>query len=290
MSEEAWIESLFEEQRSHLRSVAVRILGSGADADDAVQEAWLRLHRADATTIDNLGGWLTTVVARVCLDMLRVRKMARPAPTVPDNVAPVRAEPRDAGDPEYEALLADSVAVALVIVMDRLTPPERIAFVLHDTFGVPFDTVATVLSCTTDAARQYASRARRRVQGHSDDIDRQRARDHHIVGAFLAAARNGDLRSLIELLHPDAALHADAVAVNAGAAAALGAAAVAEVFAGRARAAELATINGRPGVVWRQNGTPRAAFTFRIEHDQVTRIELVMDPDVLSGTDVVIAE
>jgi RNA polymerase sigma factor (sigma-70 family) len=197
--ESDWLDRRFEEQRPRLRAVARRILGSTEDADDAVQEAWLRLRRADLATLENPAGWLTTVVARVCLDMLRTRSK-RPGPGLPDNVTRLHREGPRGDDPEHEAVLADSVALALAVVMDTLSPAERVAFVLHDSFAVPFDAIGTILSCTTEAARQHASRARRRVQGAagagSDD-----GRHEAIVDAFLSAARNGDLRALVAALH-----------------------------------------------------------------------------------------
>jgi len=280
-----WVDDRFEQYRPRLRSVAFRILGSAADADDAVQEAWIRLHRADPNGVDNLGGWLTTVVSRVCLDMLRARSV-RPEPVEPP-ATELPAEPAAGADPEYQAMLSDSVGMALLVVMDTLSPAERLAFVLHDMFGVPFDEIADVLGASPTTARQYASRARRRVQGGTSDVEADASRRREIVDAFLAASQQGEFATLISLLHPEAALHADAVALAAGAEEVVGATRVAETFAGRARAAELAVIDGQPGVVWRQHGAPRAAFTFTIDDDQITGIDLLMDPDTLEGLDVV---
>jgi RNA polymerase sigma-70 factor (ECF subfamily) len=285
MNDRDWLDDRFEQHRARLRSVAFRILGSTSDADDAVQEAWIRLHRADASSVDNLGGWLTTVVSRVCLDMLRARSV-RPEPAEPQQTD-LQAQPAAEADPEYEAMLSDSVGLALLVVMDTLSPAERLAFVLHDMFGVPFDEIADVLGASTTAARQHASRARRRVQGGTGEVEADATRRHEIVDAFLAASRNGEFGTLISLLHPEAALRADAVALAAGADEAVGAARVAESFAGRAKAAELAVIDGEPGVVWRQRGTPRAAFVFTIDDDQITGIELLMNPDTLEALDVV---
>jgi RNA polymerase sigma factor (sigma-70 family) len=279
----------FEAHRSHLRAVALRMLGSTAEADDAVQEAWFRLARADTGGVENLGGWLTTVVSRVCLDMLRSRTSRREDPigeTVPDEIpAPVGA-----ADPEHEATLADSVGVAMLVVLDTLTPNERLAFVLHDMFAVPFDEVATVIGCSTTAARQHASRARRRVQGADpatgagDVVRRQQ-----IVEAFLAAARGGDFDGLLSLLAPDAVMRSDAVAAATGAAGDVsGAAAVAEVFAGRARAARPALVDGAAGAVWAPAGQVRAVFDFTIVDGRIAGIDLVMDPATIDQLDVVV--
>jgi RNA polymerase sigma-70 factor (ECF subfamily) len=279
----------FEAHRSHLRAVALRMLGSTAEADDAVQEAWFRLARADTGGVENLGGWLTTVVSRVCLDMLRSRTSRREDPigeTAPDAIpAPVGA-----ADPEHEATLTDSVGLAMLVVLDTLTPNERLAFVLHDMFAVPFDEVATVIGCSTTAARQHASRARRRVQGADpatgagDVVRRQQ-----IVEAFLAAARGGDFDGLLSLLAPDAVMRSDAVAAATGAAGDVsGAAAVAEVFAGRARAARPALVDGAAGAVWAPAGQIRAVFDFTIVDGRIAGIDLVMDPATIDQLDVVV--
>jgi RNA polymerase sigma-70 factor (ECF subfamily) len=289
MDDRTWLEDRFEDNRTHLRSVAFRILGSTADAEDAVQEAWIRLQRTDATSVDNLGGWLTTVVSRVCLDMLRSRLSRREDPEPPDaHERDLRND--DNRDPEHEALLSETIGLALLVVMDTLTPAERLAFVLHDMFAVPFTDIAAVLESTPDAARQYASRARRRVQGGTRFNAADSARRHAIVNAFLDAARNGRFEALISMLHPDAALHADAIAQGAGVEEVLGADSVAEMFAGRAKAAEVAVIDGHPGVVWRQRGIARAAFMFTILDDRISDIELVMDPDRIDRFDIVVAD
>src|SRR5262245_44253797 len=215
MNERDLLAERFEEHRSHLEAVAYRMLGSASEADDAVQEAWIRLSRTDTGEVDNLGGWLTTVVARVCLDMLRSRTARREEPW--DAHVPERfASTERLADPEYEAVLADSVGPALLVVLETLAPAERLAFVLHDMFGVPFDEIAAIVGRSPDAARQLASRARRRVQGAdtaSTDPDRQR----EVVDAFLAAARGGDFEALLALLDPDVVLRADAAAVTTGA-------------------------------------------------------------------------
>ena len=289
MDRQEFLADEFEAHRSHLRAVALRMLGSTAEADDAVQEAWFRLARADTGGVENLGGWLTTVVSRVCLDMLRSRTSRREDPigeTAPDEIpAPVGA-----ADPEHEATLADSVGVAMLVVLDTLTPNERLAFVLHDMFAVPFDEVATVIGCSTTAARQHASRARRRVQGADpatgagDVVRRQQ-----IVEAFLAAARGGDFDGLLSLLAPDAVMRSDAVAAATGAAGDVsGAAAVAEVFAGRARAARPALVDGAAGAVWAPAGQVRAVFDFTIVDGRIAGIDLVMDPATIDQLDVVV--
>jgi len=286
---EEFLTSEFEAQRSHLRAVAYRMLGSAAEADDAVQESWFRLARADTSGVENLGGWLTTVVARVCLDMLRSRTSRREDPigdAAPDEIP----SPAGAADPEHEAMLTDSVGLAMLVVLDTLGPAERLAFVLHDMFAVPFDQIGTILGCSKAAARQHASRARRRVQGAdpttgADDL----ARRQQIVEAFLAAARGGDFDALLSLLAPDAVLHADAAAVAAGATGEVtGAAAVAETFAGRARVALPALVDGAAGAAWAQGGRTRVVFDFTIVDDRITGIDLVMDPASIEQLDVVV--
>ncbi|MFB8280763.1 sigma-70 family RNA polymerase sigma factor [Nocardia colli] len=263
----------FEEQRAHLHGVAYRILGTGAEADDAVQEAWLRLSRSDADAIDNLGGWLTTVVARVCLNMLQSRKTRREEPL--DDHEP--AEP--VTGPEHEVVLGDSIGLALLVVLDTLTPAERLAFVLHDMFAVPFDEIAPIVGKTSAAARQLASRARRRVQGARAGVDRDRQRE--VVGAFLAASRGGDFGALLTLLDPDVILRVDAAAMATGAIGALGADAVAQTFSGRAQAARLALIDGRAGAVWSVRGTPRVVFEFTVSNGRIVAIDLLADTETL---------
>jgi RNA polymerase sigma factor (sigma-70 family) len=270
----------FEADRARLRGVAVRMLGSPAEADDAVQEAWLRLHRHGAEDVANLHGWLTTVVARVCLDMLRSRRTRREAPflDVPEPVV---------DGPENDAVLADSVGLALTVVLDTLAPAERVAFVLHDLFGVPFEEVAPVVGRTPAAARQLASRARRRVQGGAVDPDPSVGR-RAVVEAFLAASRGGDMAALLALLDPDAVLRADPAAVAYGAAPEVhGAAAVAETFAGRAQAARLAVVDGAPGAVWSVGGVPRVVFAFTVSGDRVSAIDLLADAVRLAALDIV---
>jgi RNA polymerase sigma factor (sigma-70 family) len=270
----------FEESRNHLRAVAYRMLGSTSEADDAVQEAWLRLSRSDTGNVDNLAGWLTTVVSRVCLDMLRSRGARREVMFDEQVAEPVVS--RDNGaDPEHEALLADAIGPALLVVLEALGPSERLAFVLHDMFAVPFDEIAAIVGCSPAAARQYASRARRRVQGVDpahDDTSRKRA----IVDAFLDASRNGEFEALLTLLDPEVVLRADTVAVAAGAEAEVrGALAVAGTFSGRARVAKTALIDGIPGAVWAQDGKPRVVFAFTISDGKITGIELLAEPERL---------
>jgi RNA polymerase sigma factor (sigma-70 family) len=277
----------FEGHRPHLRAVAYRMLGSASEADDAVQETWLRLDRADTSGVGNLGGWLTTVVARVCLDMLRARRSRREEPTgarLPDPVA----GDRDGDDPEHEALLSEGVGLALLVVLDTLTPAERVAFVLHDLFAVPFDQIAAILGRSPAAAKMLASRARRRVEGAAvPDTDRRRQRA--VVEAFLAASRGGDFEALVALLHPEAVLRADHAAVAAGADREVrGAPSVARSFSGRARFARPALVNGAPGAVWAPGGRPRVVFAFTIEDGKVVGIELLADPERLRRLDLAI--
>src|SRR5688572_16346468 len=219
MNEREYLAEQFEEHRAHLRAVAYRMLGTLGEVDDAVQEAWLRLNRADHTDIDNLGGWLTTVVARVCLDMLRSRQSRREEPFTTDAPEPVAtgtrgssrvlSERSESKDPEQEALLADSVGLALLVVLDRLTPAERLAFVLHDMFAVPFEEIAPIVGRSVEATRQLASRARRRVRGNEAGPDRGVARQREVVDAFLTALRAGDFEGLLAVLDPDLVVRAD---------------------------------------------------------------------------------
>lgn len=276
--EREWLAEQFEGNRPRLRSVAYRMLGSIGEAEDAVQEAWLRLSRADAAEIENLGGWLTTVVARVCLDMLRARRSRREEPLPP--------EPQVAGanDPEREALLAESVGMALLVVLDRLAPAERVAFVLHDLFAIPFEEVAAILGRSPTAARQLASRARRRVQGASEPAETPATPGHQqLVGAFLAAARGGDFQALLGLLDPEAVLRADTAAVAMGVAPELrGAAAVAGLFSG-GRGVRMALIDGAPGLAWAPGGVPRVIFRFTFGGGRIAAINQIADPDEIAG-------
>jgi RNA polymerase sigma factor (sigma-70 family) len=278
MGEEDERAAQFERSRDHLRAVAYRMLGSRGEAEDAVQEAWLRLHRSDTSEVVNLGGWLTTVVARVCLDQLRTRKARR------EDALDARPLPvADGSSFEREALLADAVGPALLVVLDLLEPAERLAFVLHDLFGVSFDEIARIVERSPAAARQLASRARRRVQG-ADAPAADLGVRRRIVDAFLAASREGDFGALLAVLDPDVVLRADAAAVAAGAVAEVrGASAVAETFKGRARFAQAALLDGVPGAVWAAGGQVRAAFVFRFDGERIAGLEIVMDPETIAS-------
>ena len=278
MHESQWLAERFEADRTHLRSVAYRMLGSMSEAEDAVQEAWLRLSRSGVAEVENLSGWMTTVVARVCLDLLRSRRSRRE-----EAFADYAPEPLAAGqaaiDPEQEVVLGDLVGLALLVVLEKLTPAERVAFVLHDMFGVPFEDIAPVVGRTGDATRQLASRARRRVRGATVGSEADLARQREIVDAFRAATREGDLDRILSLLDPEAVVRADATAVGLGAAPETrGAHAVAAFFKGRARGAERAVVGGAPGMVWAPAGQPRVAFLFTLAGDRVAGIDLVADP------------
>jgi RNA polymerase sigma-70 factor (ECF subfamily) len=282
----------FEDHRAHLQVVAYRMLGSSAEADDAVQEAWLRLSRADTTEVANLGGWLTTVVARICLDMLRSRTARREQPLEDLEHYGARlpgpaVSREDRTDPEREALLADSVGLALQVVLEELGPAERVAFVLHDMFAVPFDEIGPILGRSPNAAKQLASRARRRVHGAGTVPDTDLVRQREAVGAFLAASRHGDFDALLAMLDPDVLLRADGAAVSLGAPReARGAAEVAGTFSGRAQVAQLALVNGVAAAVWAPRGQPRVVFAFTITRGKITRIDMLADAELLRQLDV----
>jgi len=286
-----WLAEQFEANRTHLRSVAYRLLGSPSEADDAVQEAWIRLSRSDTSGVENLGGWLTTVVARVCLDLLRSRAARREEPLGP-HVPEPNVSREEGIDPEHEALTADSVGLALLVVLETLAPAERLAFVLHDVFDVPFDEIAPIVGRSSTAARQLASRARRRVRGAATekedaDLTRQRA----VVDAFLAAARGGDFDTLLAMLDPDVVLRADRAAVSAGASGEVhGAAAVARQFSGRARVAQPALVDGAVGAVWAPGGRPRVVFDFTITRGKIVAITILADPERLRQLDLAILD
>jgi RNA polymerase sigma-70 factor (ECF subfamily) len=285
MDEKKLLTDEFEANRAHLRAVAYRMLGSRAEAEDAVQEAWLRLGRSDTGEIGNIGGWLRTVVARICLDMLRSKKSRREEPLDLPTHETI-ADTGTSADPEREALVADSVGVALLVVLDQLGPAERVAFVLHDMFDIPFDEIAPIIGRTSEATRQLASRARRRVQGKSDlpaaDLERRKT----MVSAFLAASRDGNFQALLSLLHPDAAFMPDAAALRLGDTGELhGAHAVATAFNGRARGAQAAFIDGGFGFIVRMHGQLRVAVLIDFDGDQISRIEAIADPDRLQGID-----
>jgi RNA polymerase sigma-70 factor (ECF subfamily) len=279
----------FEEHRGRLRAVAYRILGSPSEADDAVQEAWIRFSRSDTGGVDNLGAWLTTVVSRVCLNMLRARR-SRPEPTAdPDLPEPVASE-ADESDPEHEALLADSIGLALLVVLDTLTPAERVAFVLHDVFAIPFDQIAPIVDRSPPATRQLASRARARVQRRDAPGQSDRLRQAALVDAFLAAARGGDFEALLAVLDPDVVLRADEAAVNLGVAPETrGAEPVAE-FSRYARGARRALLDGEAAAAWTPGGRLRVVYDFTVAGDRITAIDLIGDPDRLGALDLVILD
>jgi RNA polymerase sigma factor (sigma-70 family) len=295
MDEHDWLAQRFDDHRSHLRAVAYRMLGSSSEADDALQETWLRLSRSDAREIANLGGWLTTVVGRVCLDMLRSRRSRREEPLgephgvrLPEPIVS-RAE---GGDPEQEALLSDSVGLALLVVLETLSPAERLAFVLHDMFSVPFEEIAPIVGRSPTAARQLASRARRRVQGAAASPDTNLTRQREVVDAFLAAARGGDFEALLAVLDPDVVLRADSGAAPAVASREVrGAAAVAKSAAkGRARAARPALVNGEVGVVVAPRGRLLMVLGFTISDGKIVEIDAIGDPEQLSQLDLTLLD
>jgi RNA polymerase sigma-70 factor (ECF subfamily) len=288
MNKSDYLAERFEEHRAHLRAVAYRMLGSSSEVDDAVQEAWLRLSRTDATGIDNLGGWLTTVVARVCLDMLRSRQARREEPFTPAAPEPV-ATGTSGSSPEHEALLADSVGLALLVVLDRLTPAERLAFVLHDMFAVPFEEIAPIVGRSPEAARQLASRARRRVRGGAapdPDFVRQRA----VVDAFLAALRAGDFEGLLGVLDPDLVVRADMsgtpTEVRGAAVWAKGAVAYGHL----ARLTQPALVDGAIGIVVAPRGKLVRALRFTIANGKITEIEVIGNPARLGELEVTIVD
>lgn len=293
---EAGLTAAFDANRRHLYAVAYRMLGSLTEAEDAIQETWIRLERSDASRIDNLGGWLTTVVSRVCLGILRSRNGRAEQP-----LEVVEGE-ADTASVEDDAVLADILGAALLVVLDTLAPSERLAFVLHDVFAVPFDDIAPIVDRSPVAARQLASRARRRIQGSDPSTVSERdgqGGQSEIVAAFLAASRSGDFEALVALLDPDVVLRADRAAVAAASAnrdrgaphlvpEVRGARAVASILAGRAAGARLALIDGAPGAVWAPGGRPRALFAFRIAGDTISEIEIVIDPAAVAALPVVL--
>jgi RNA polymerase sigma factor (sigma-70 family) len=284
MGDEDLLAERFEANRSHLRAVAYRMLGSATEADDAVQESWIRLSRSDTTDVENLAGWLTTVTARVCLDMLRSRTSRREEPLVVLESVPSPKEAAAIG-PEDEAVLADSVGLALLVVLETLAPAERLAFVLHDLFAVPFDEIAPIVGRSPAAARQLASRARRRVQGPTNVPEVDVARQREVVEAFLAAARGGDFDGLVALLDPDVVLHVDPAALPAGAPTEIrGAEAVAgqaRSFSSRARFARPALINGAVGAVVAPRGRLQLVQRFTVVDRRIVELEVILDPERL---------
>jgi RNA polymerase sigma factor (sigma-70 family) len=303
----------FEGNRARLRAMAYRMLGSASDADDAVQEGWLRASRAGADDVANLDGWLTTITARVCLDMLRSRRARREewaggaeADFEADAVAGIGAGSTDVGGPEQEAVLADSVGLALLVVLDRLAPAERVAFVLHDMFGVPFGEIAQITGRSSDGARQLASRGRRRVRGTAGqdgtpgqagggpDSAGRLARQRTVAEAFIAASRAGDLEALLAVLDPDVVLHADAATVPSGRPAELrGAAAVAHgarLSAGRSRDSVLALVDGVPGIVHAPQGRVTTVLAFSFRGDRISGIEVIADPARLEALELAVLD
>jgi RNA polymerase sigma factor (sigma-70 family) len=286
VDERDWLAERFEAHRPRLHAVAHRMLGSAAEADDAMQEAWLRLSRSDTSGVENMGGWLTTIVARVCLDLLRSRQSRREEPA-----GEHLPEPASDADPEQQALMADSVGLALLVVLDTLTPTERLAFVLHDMFDVPFDQIASVIERSPAAARQLASRARRRVRAAAPDQGSDPVRQREVVTAFLAAARGGDFAALIALLDPDVALRTDPEGVRLGAPAEiLGAHAVASVFAEYGGGASAALVGGLAGAVWAPGGRTRVAYVFTVADGTITAINRVANRERLRELDPVILD
>ncbi|WP_413291581.1 sigma-70 family RNA polymerase sigma factor [Bdellovibrio sp. HCB337] len=293
MDKKDWLAKNFEETRGHLKSVAYRMLGSTGEAEDAVQEAWIRLNRSESEKIENLNGWLTTVVSRVCLDMLRSRKTRGEAP-LDERFSDVSHE--KAGNPEADYMIADAVGPALLVVLDLLTPAERIAFVLHDLFDLSFEEIAPIIDRTEETTRQLASRARRRVRGAEtphEDLERRQ----EVVAAFVTASRDGQFEALIRLLHPHATLRADETAIKIAEANKAkgapqfqreikGAANVANTLKGKAAAAQLALINGAPGMTWAPGGKPVVAFCFTIEDGKIVDIEIVMDRKSLEDVEI----
>jgi RNA polymerase sigma factor (sigma-70 family) len=288
----------FEENRRRLRAVAFRMLGSTSEAEDAVQETWLRIARADAGAVDNLGGWLTTVIAHVCIDMLRTRKTREgAAPAIGNEGAAAMPEPTD---PEREVLLADAVGAAMMIVLDTLSPAERVAFVLHDLFALSFEDIGTIVGRSAVATRQLASRARKRVQGageNENDLPSQR----EVAQAFMAASRQGNLEAVLAVLDPDVILRVDPVAVRAAAAneakgaprlvgEVSGAADVARVFLGSAQAAQPALVDGTPGAAWAPGGRPRAIWAFKVEQGRIVEVQFIADPKTIARLDVLLLD
>jgi RNA polymerase sigma-70 factor (ECF subfamily) len=286
MDESTWLTTTFEEHRPRLNALASRMLGSKTEADDALQEAWIRFSRSDRSGVENLGAWLTTVVSRVCLNALQSRRTRSGDPLEDDFAEPGFDETEL--DPEHEALLADSVGLALLIVLDRLTPTERVAFVLHDMFAVPFEEIAPIIGRNAPATRQLASRARRRVQHADIDHGPDRLRQSSLVDAFLQAARRGDFAALVKLLDPDVVLRSDAAAVALGAAEEAHGAETIASLARRARGVQPALIDGVPALVGLRRGEPRIALLFSFSVDAIATIEIVAEPEHLAALDLVI--
>jgi RNA polymerase sigma-70 factor (ECF subfamily) len=286
VEQQEWLATQFEEQRPHLRAVAYRMLGSLSEADDAVQDSWLRLSRADTSDVENLRAWLTTVVARVALNMLRSRRTRREQPLdghLPDPIV----DPADGTDPEHEALLADSIGLALLVVLETLTPPERLAFVLHDMFAVPFEQIAPIVERSPEATRQLASRARRRVRGAAPAPDADVDAQFEVVEAFLAAARKGDFDALVAVLDPDVVLRADG-----GSTGLTQVVRGAEAVAGQALywaqvdlTIRRALVNGAAGAVTIRHGRPFSVGAFTITNGRIVEIDFLADPERIAALD-----
>lgn len=283
-----WMAEQFEASRDHLGAVAYRMLGSRSDADDAVQEAWFRLNRSDTSDVKNLRGWLTTVVSRVCLDMLRSRRTRREEPLDPHVPDPI-VDRADWADPEQQTIIADSVGLALLVVLEMLDPAERLAFVLHDMFAVSFDEIATIVDRSPEAARQLASRARRRVQGTDTVPDADIVRQRAVVDAFFVAARSGDLRALVAVLDPDVVLRSDGGSRSPAATVVVrGAEAVASraiMFSRPAAVLRPALVNGAAGVVVMMRERALSIMGFTIANGRVLAIDVLADPDRLAQVD-----
>lgn len=289
MSETDWLAARFEEHRGSLTAIAQRMLGSAGEADDAVQEVWIRLSRSDAQAIEHLGSWLTTVLSRVCLNVLQSRR-ARPEMPLGAELPEPALGPASGSDPEQQALLADSIGLALLVVLDRLAPAERVAFVLHDVFGVPFEEIAPIVDRTPAAARKLASRARQRIQRADPPANQDRVRHAKLIEAFFAAARSGDFDALLVVLDPDIVVRADDAATALGAARERRGATTVADFMRRARGATAALVNGEPSAVWMPGGKLRVVFRFTVQDERIVRIDLVADPARLRQLDVVLAD
>ena len=289
MDQQEWLAQRFEEHRPHLRAVAYRMLGSVSEADDAVQDAWIRLSRSDTSEVQNLGAWLTTVVARVALNMLRSRK-ARHEQSLDVHVPDPIVDPADGTDPEHEALLADSVGLALLVVLETLTPPERLAFVLHDMFAVPFDEIATILDRSPDAARQLASRGRRRVRGSAPVPDADLSAQWEVVEAFLAAARNGDFDGLVAVLDPDVVLRADGglEGISNYVQGAETVASQALMWSRVDLTIQRALINGAAGMVSLRNGQPFSVAAVTVRGGKIVEMDILADPERVSQLDLAV--
>jgi len=286
MTDQQWLAERFEEQRSRLRAVAYRMLGSLSEADDAVQDAWLRVSRADTSEVENLGAWLTTIVARVALNMLRSRNTRREQPLdvhVPDPIV----DPADGTAPEHEALLADSVGLALLVVLETLSPAERLAFVLHDMFAVPFEQIAPIVERSPEATRQLASRARRRVRGTASAPDAPLSEQWKVVDAFLAAARDGDFEALVAVLDPDVVLRADGgmTGLSHHVEGAETVAGQATMWAKAGLTVKRALVNGAAGLVSERDGKPFSVGAFTIKDGKIVELDFLVDPERLARLD-----